>query len=63
MSKTFRASFVDDADRQCVGKIAYRSKPIAKLRIRQHRGKHPRDRMRVYRCPHCQGFHIGKRPS
>lgn len=51
---------VDDPNRQCIGKLKYPTKAKAK-RFIARATIHNRDRLTVYRCPHCRFFHVGNR--
>ncbi len=57
------ALFQDDPQRQCVGKRGYRTKANAKRMLRRSQALHGRDRLRVYRCPHCDLWHVGHKPG
>lgn len=58
-------SLVDTPERQCHGKMRFRTKPQAKLWLRRSRWRSDmkRDLVRVYRCPHCRFYHIGHKPG
>ncbi len=43
---------------QCEGKRGYRSKKVAKTSGRRAE-QHVHSRLSVYRCPHCDLFHLG----
>lgn len=49
---------IRDHEKQCAGKFAYETKARAKKVLSQWRHKR-RTGVVVYRCPHCDGFHIG----
>lgn len=60
MSYRGRSHFVDDAERQCVGKAKYPDKARAKKALKRSRslvGR--RDDIMPYRCPHCSSWHLG----
>lgn len=58
---THRNDTVRDPDRQCAGKHGYGTKSKAKRAYR--RKGSTVGRLFAYRCPHCDLFHLGHRPS
>lgn len=58
--KEYLPHYVDDPARQCGSKRAY-TKPEAKKAAKtfaMHRGG---EKIRPYRCPHCERWHLGHR--
>lgn len=53
-------SYVTDPAIQCKGKKAFGSKADAKRWLK--RSSMNTSGMNVYRCPHCQSFHMGHKP-
>ncbi len=53
----YRNGYMDKRERQCEGKRGYRSKKVAKTSGR--RAESTIGRVSVYRCPHCDLFHLG----
>lgn len=54
----------DDPARQCHGKHTYPSKAIAKRSLKRWKPTGARrNNLQVYRCPHCDSFHIGHKPG
>jgi hypothetical protein len=52
-------------ERQCMGKIRYLGERDASWRLNQMRERKVRDweRLELYPCRHCKGFHIGHRAA
>lgn len=48
---------------QCEGKMRWETKAAAKLAKQRGRGFQWRDSLAAYRCPHCNGFHLGHKPA
>lgn len=51
--------FTADQARQCLGKRPYARKRDAKIAVRHVEQRH--GRMIIYRCPHCDRWHLGHR--
>lgn len=54
--------YVDDPDRQCVGKTKYPKKATAKKALTRMSGfPKRRSRLKPYLCPHCGYYHLGEK--
>jgi hypothetical protein len=49
-------------ERSCTGKVTFLTRKLARRSARQQRSK-VRAKLRPYRCPHCELFHLAKATS